>query len=81
MAPENNCWKKIIRVVMNLAQKIEILELLNTENFVNIARVFNTNESSVQTNHSNGSKMRKSALYLGSHVKFFKISKPGKNLI
>ena len=64
---------------MDLSQNIKNLDLLNNKKFANIARKINTNESSVQNIHSNEAKMSKSAINLGSHAKFFKISRPGKN--
>ena len=66
---------------MDLSQNIKNLDLLNNKKFANIARKINTNESSVQNIHSNEAKMSKSAINLGSHAKFFKISTPGKNFI
>ena len=83
MAPKQNSPKnkKSIkkRVVMDIAQKMKIIELLESgKKIASIARRFVVNESTIRTIRDNKDKIHHSATQLGPHSKFCKISRSGK---
>ena len=84
MAPKNKSPKvnKTIRkkVVIDIAQKVKILELLESgEKIAAIARRFVGNESTIRSIRDNKQKIRESAAKLGPHAKFCKIARAGIN--
>ena len=84
MAPKNKSPKvnKTIRkkAVMNIAQKMKILELLKSgEKIAAIARRFVVNESTIRSILDNKQKIRESAAKLGPYAKFRKIARAGIN--
>lgn len=77
MAPsKNNPIKKRDKRVMDLGEKIKILDLLaKGEKIANIARKFGINESTVRSIRDNEKKIRDSVKNLGAHSKTCKISR------
>ena len=81
MAPNKNTQnskiqKFTLKAVMDIAQKIKILELLdNGEKIAAVARRFIVNESTIRTIRNNKNKIRDSAPKLAPHAKFCKISR------
>ena len=86
MAPKQNSPKnkKSIKkkVVMDIAQKMKIIELLESgEKIASIARRFVVNESTIRTIRDNKDKIRHSATQLGPHSKYCKISRSGSIIV
>ena len=85
MAPKNKSPKKGTpkmkrKSVMDLSQKMKVLELLeNGENVAAVARRFVVNESTIHTFRNNKDKIRSSAAQLGPHAEFCKISRSSSN--
>ena len=64
------------RKVLNVAEKLKILDLLkNGEKIADVARKFDINESSVRTIRKNEDNIRASASHLGPHAKLVKIKR------
>lgn len=64
------------RKVLNVAEKLKILDLLkNGEKIADVARKFGINESSVRTIRKNEDNIRASASHLGPHAKLVKIKR------
>ncbi|KAL7296724.1 hypothetical protein TKK_0010138 [Trichogramma kaykai] len=60
--------------VMDLAQKLKILDLLsNGEKVAAVARKISVNESTIRSIRDNGEKIRESTAQLGLHAKCCKI--------
>lgn len=83
MAPKNKSpsgkTMKKKKAVMDIAQKMKILQLLDEGEKVSaVARRFVVNESTIRTIRDNKQKIRESASKLGPHAKFCKISRSDK---
>lgn len=62
------------RKVMNIADKLKILNLLDEGVLIaEVARRFNVNESTIRSVRDNKDKIRRSSAGLGKHAKFVKI--------
>ena len=65
--------------VMDLAQKMKILDLLRQgEKVAALAKRYNVNESTIRSVRASEEKIRKSFSNLGDNAKYSKISRGGK---
>ena len=76
MAPKNKIQKRN-KKVMNLGQKLKMLDLLKTEKVATVAKKFNVNESTIRSIRAKEMDIRKSVSNLGSQAKFCKINRGG----
>ena len=78
MAPKTNNTPKTNkkkRKVLNIAQKLEIVNLLeNGEKVAAVARKFEVNESTIRTIRDNSDKIKTSASHLGPNAVLCKVT-------